>query len=283
MAEYLILADSSCELPKQYADDSRFELIPFNMEIDGEHIRDVKGINIMELLQKIAACKTCPRSSCPSPDNFVRTFENSPCKRVYIITISSHLSGCYNSANIAKMMYEEEHDDKQIFVIDSLSASGGESLLAIKALELEEAGLSFDEITEKLTEYRDSITTYVVLDNLETFRKNGRISKIDAIIASSLRIKPLLQGVQGELAAVEKAIGLRKAWSAMVNRISRETAALAESTPARIIITHCNNIEGAEKIRDMLKTCTHFKEYIIMQTSGLSSLYANEGGIIVTY
>lgn len=283
MAEYMIMADSSCELPEKYIDDERFVLVPFNMDIGGEQIRDVKGIDIMNLLQKIAACKTCPRSSCPSPDNFVRHFEETDCKRIYVVTISSHLSGCYNSANIAKTMYEEDHDDKQIFVIDSLSASGGESLLSIKALELEEEGYSFEEICDKLTEYRDSITTYVVLDNLETFRKNGRISKVDAIIASSLRIKPLLQGVQGELAAVEKAIGLRKAWNAMTNRIIRETSAIGDSTPERIIITHCNNLAGAERIRDILKESTQFKEYIIMQTSGLSSLYANDGGIIVTY
>lgn len=283
MSEYLIIADSSCELPEQYVNDERFSLVPFNMEVDGEHIRDTKGINIMNLLAKIAASKTCPRSSCPSPDNFIRQFEDTPYKRIYIITISSKLSGCYNSANIAKMTYDEEHGDKDIFVIDSESASGGEALLALKALELEEQGLSFDEITEALTSYRNQITTYVVLDNLETFRKNGRISKVDALIASSLRIKPLLQGVKGELAAVEKAIGLRKAWSAMVNRITRETTALGEATPCRIIITHCNNLAGAEKIRDMLKATTHFKEYIIMQTSGLSSLYANDGGIIVTY
>lgn len=283
MAEYLIIADSSCELPNEYIDDERFSLVPFNMDIDGEQIKDVKGIDILELLRKIAACKTCPRSSCPSPDNFVRLFEAAESKRIYVVTISSHLSGCFNSANIAKMMYEEEHDDKQIFVIDSLSASGGESLLAIKAYELEEQGLPFETICDNLTEYRNNITTYVVLDNLETFRKNGRISRVDAIIASSLRIKPLLQGVKGELEAVEKAIGLRKAWNAMTNRIIRETAKLGDNVPKRIIITHCNNLAGAERVRDTLKASANFKEYIIMQTSGLSSLYANDGGIIVTY
>lgn len=282
MSDFKIIADSSCELPDIYLENKSFELVPFHMEIDGEHIRDTRNINIRSLLDKIAACKTCPKSSCPSPDTFMRYMEG-PEKRVYVVTISSKLSGCYNSAILAKSLYEEEHDDKEIFVIDSLSASGGESLLAIKAYELEQMGLSFEEITNKLTEYRDSISTYVVLDNLETFRKNGRLSRVGALAASSLKIKPLLAGVMGELVAVEKAIGLRKAWTAMVNRIARETVSMDITNGKRIIITHCNNLAGAEKIKAMLESCTNFKEYIIMQTSGLSSLYANEGGIIVTY
>lgn len=282
MAEYRIIADSSCELPEQYMEDSRFELIPFRMEIDGEPIRDSRNINIKNLLEKIAASKTCPKSACPSPDMFIQQMSGDE-KRVYIITISSKLSGCYNSAVLAKNLYEEEHDDKQIAVIDSRSASGGESLLALKAMELEEQGLPFEEIVETLESYRDSLYTYVVLDNLETLRKNGRLSRLKAAAASQLHIKPLLEGVMGELIEVEKAIGLRKAWNCMVKRIAKEAALDAATHTKRIIITHCNNLAGAEKVRDMLKATTNFKEYIIMNTSGLSSLYANDGGIIVAY
>lgn len=284
MADYKIIADSSCELPAKFINDERFALVPFHMEIDGEHIRDNRGINIPELLSKIAASRDCPKSSCPSPDTFMECMREGNEKRVYIITISGKLSGCYNSAVLAKSLYEEEYDDKEIFVIDSLSASGGESLIALKAMELEEEHLSFEKIQEELISYRDSITTYFVLDNLDTLRKNGRLSRMGALVASTLRIKPLLAGSMGEIITVEKAIGLKKAWSAMVSRIAREAGDAAKKMYARrIIITHCNNQAGAEKIRDMLKATVEFKEYIIMQTSGLSSLYANDGGIIVTY
>lgn len=282
MCDYKIIADSSCELPSALRDDKRFALVPFHMEVDGVSYKDNKSLNIKKFLESIAGSKTCPKSSCPSPDLFVRQFETSA-KRIYIITISAKLSGCYNSAMLAKSMYEEEHNDKQIFVIDSQSASGGECLLALKAYELEQEGYSFDEITVRLTNYRDQISTYFVLDNIETLRKNGRLSRLKALAANTLNIKPLLAGDRGDIIQLDKAIGLRKAWTCMVKRIAKDVETLNDMKSRRLIITHCNNFKGALKVRDMLKTCTDFKEYIIMNTSGLSSLYANEGGIIVVY
>lgn len=281
MSDYKIVADSSAELPAKYDNDKRFVHVPFHIQVGNEHIVDVDGIDVMSLLGKIAACKDCPKSSCPSPDAFMEAFKG-PEKRIYVVTISSHLSGCYNSAVLAKNMYDEEYGDKEIFVIDSLSASGGESLLALRAMELEEQGIAFKAVCDRLTQYRDEITTYVVIDNLDTFIKNGRLGRVTGLAASTLRIKPLLKGDNGELIAVEKAIGLRKAWNAMATRITREVASDASNTK-RIIITHCNNLAGAEKVKDMLKACSQFSEFIIMQTHGLSSVYANDGGIIVVY
>ncbi len=282
MYDYKIIADSSCELPTSLRDDERFALIPFRREVDGVSYKDNKSLNIKAFLQRIAESKTSPKSSCPSPDLFLRQLDTDA-KRVYIITISGKLSGCYNSAMLAKSLYEEEHNDKQIFVIDSMSASGGECLLALKAMELEEEGNSFDEIALRLTNYRDHISTYFVLDNIETLRKNGRLSHLRALAANALNIKPLLAGHMGDIIQLDRAIGLRKAWDCMVKRIARDTADLADMKNRRLIITHCNNFKGALKVRDMLRACTDFKEYIIMNTSGLSSLYANEGGIIVVY
>lgn len=279
MSDYKIVADSSAELPEKYNGDPRFVHVPFNIQVGDEHIIDDENINIMELLSKIAACKDCPKSSCPSPDAFLESFKG-PEKRIYVVTISSNLSGCYNSAVLAKSMYDDEYGDKEIFVIDSLSATGGESLLVMRAHELEQQGVSFKVICDRLTEYRDSINTYVVLDNLETFIKNGRLGRVTGLAATTLHIKPLLISDNGELIAADKCIGLRKAWRAMANRIIADVSTEATNTK-RVIITHCNNIAGAEKVKEMLKVCSQFSEFIIMQTSGLSSVYANDGGIVV--
>lgn len=280
--EYKIIADSSCELPSKYAADERFAIVPFRMEIDGYPIRDSKNINIKELLDRIAKSKSCPRSACPSPDLFLKHFEGSE-KRIYIITVSAKLSGCYNSAMLAKRIYEESHDDKIITVIDSKSASGGECLIALKALELEELGLPGKEIQDYLADYRDHMFTYVVLDNIETLRKNGRLSRLKAIAANSFNIKPLLSGKDGEIVELGHAVGLRKTWQCMVSKIEQQTAKMADTKNRVLIITHCNNERGAKKVCEMLKKHTNFKDYIIMNTSGLSSLYANDGGIIVAY
>lgn len=288
MAQYLIIADSSCELPEEYRNDARFSLVPFYINIEDNITIDTPDIDIPKLISDIAASTTCPKSSCPSPDAFIKLIEESDATNIYIVTISSHLSGCYNSAVLAMNTYNEEHDDKNILVIDSESASCGESQLALKAMEYEEEGLSFEEISTRLLTFRDTMSTYCVLDNLDTLRKNGRLSKVSALVAGTLNIKPLLMGVKGELEASGKAIGLKKTWNIMVDRIVKDVTSDCRTTDYlkshfRLIIAHCNNLSGAEKIASMLQERAPFIDYVIMHTSGLSTLYANDGGIIVTY
>lgn len=277
--KYKIIADSSCELPEEKKRSGHFALIPFGLEISGEHIVDTEDLDIAGLIKKIADCPTCPKSSCPSPQIFMDNFETEA-EHIYVVTISGKLSGCYNSAVLAKTMYEEKNQDKKIFVIDSQSASCGESQIALLAMDLEEQGLAFEEITQKLVEYRDKLSTLFVLDNIETLRKNGRMSGVKALVASTLSIKPVLAGDKGSIVQLSQAIGIKKALVRMVDHIAKE---VKDAKEKRIIITHCNNAERAECVKKMLQEKTEFENFIIMKMSGLSTLYANDGGIIVTY
>ena len=276
---YKIIADSSCELPKELRENGKFSLIPFGMEINGDHVTDNEDIDIEDFLKKIAASPTCPKSSCPSPQIFMDSFETDA-EHIYVITISAKLSGCYNSAVLAKTMFEEKNQDKKIFVIDSMSASCGESQIALLAMDLEEKGMPFEQITAELEEYRNKLNTFFVLDNIETLRKNGRMSGVKALVASTLSIKLVLAGEEGSIVQIGQAIGIKKALVRMVDHIAKEAKNAKEK---RIIITHCNNPERAECVKKMLLEKTEFENFIVMSMSGLSSLYANDGGIIVTF
>lgn len=276
---YRIIADSSCELPEELLNTGYFHLVPFGLEISGEHLVDDESMDISELLKKIEASPECPKSSCPSPQLFMDRI-NSDAEHIYIITISSKLSGSYNSAVLAKSMYEEEHDDKKICVIDSKSASCGESQIAMLAHELEQQGLPFEEISSRLEQYRDQLETCFVLDNLETLRKNGRLSGVKALVASTLSIKPVLVAKEGEIAQVSQGIGIRKALGKLVEEIIKRGG---ELTKKRIIITHCNNLSRAEEVKKLIENKIGTANIMIMATKGLSSLYANDGGIIVTF
>lgn len=277
--EYKIVADSSCELPEEFAKDKRFERIAFGLEVGGQHLVDNEQLDIVNLLTMIAQSPTCPKSSCPSPQAFLDSFETEA-ERIYVVTISSKLSGSYNSAVLAKNMYEEKHSDKKIFVIDSESASCGESQIALRAMELEEQGKSFEEITKELEEYRDAMKTYFVLDNIETLRKNGRMSGVKALVATTLNIKPVLAGDKGSIVQAGQAIGIKKALMKMIEIVVKEAQNIKDK---RIMITHCNNLQKAEWVKNALAEKTGSDNIVIMPTSGLSSLYANDGGIIVTY
>ena len=130
---------------------------------------------------------------------------------IYAVTLSSHLSGSYNSAVLGKNLYLEKYGEKKIHIVDSESASCGECQIALKLMELEEQGLPFEEIVEKIEAFRSDMRTYFVLDNLETLRKNGRLSNMKAAVASTLNIKPVMASDKGTIVQRGQSIGMKKA------------------------------------------------------------------------
>lgn len=275
---YKIVLDSCGELPANLLGDERFERVPLGLEVGEYCVLDDENFNQAEFLKKVAEYPKCPKSSCPSPERFVESYL-APVDHIYTVTLSSHLSGSNNSAELGKRLYREKYGKKQIHVIDSQSASGGETQIALKLVELEEAGLSFEEIVKKIEEFRDSIHTYFVLDNLETLRKNGRLTGVKALVASTLNIKPVMGSDKGDIIQRSKTIGIKKALGKMAELAADEVSNPEER---RLIITHCNAPDRAEQVRDMVLEKRKFKECIIMDTRGISSMYANDGGVIVT-
>lgn len=247
MAEYRILTDSSCELPAEYLEDERFGVVPFRFIMDGVPIAD-RNISIQTLMDMVSKGVKA-LSACPSPDIFLKYIEGDA-KRVYIITVSTVLSNCYKSAMMAKQIYDTNYGDKEIFVINSNSASGAESKLALKALEMEEAGESFENICSELTKVRDNNNTFFLLrESLDAVThdfKDATFTAVDQLCE-----------------AVEKSI--------------------AQNRPKQIIITHCNNIERALKLKEKLATLTEGSDIVVVSASTLSSYYAQNGGIIVNY
>lgn len=275
---YKIVVDSCCELPEEYKKDSRFESIPLGLEVGEYQILDDENFNQAEFLKKVAEYPKCPKSSCPSPERFMEAY-HVEAEHIYVVTLSAQLSGSYNSAMLGKNLYQEKYGDKKIHVVDSQSASCGETQIALKLMELEEQGLSFEEIVEKIEDFRDKMLTYFVLDNLETLRKNGRLSNVKAMVASTLNIKPLMTEEKGIIIQKSQCIGMKKALSKLADTIVNETT---DSENRSLIITHCNALKRAENVRDMILSKKAFQKCIIMDTRGISSMYANDGGVIVT-
>ena len=275
---YKIILDSCGELPEEFQNDSRFERVPLRLDVGDYHILDDENFNQKEFLQKVAEYPKCPGSSCPSPERYMEACRTEA-EHVYIVTLSSHLSGSYNSAELGRKLYREKHGEKQICIVDSQSASGGQTQIGLLAMELEEAGVPFEEIEKRLNAYRDEMKTYFVLDNLETFRKNGRLSEVKSMVAQTLNIKPVMSAKGGIIIQKSQAIGMKKALMKIRDYMLKEVAELNER---RIVITHCNCPDRAEYLKGLLKEKARLKEVVIMDTAGVSSMYANDGGIIVT-
>ena len=193
--------------------------------------------------------------------------------------MQSQKTGAGNSAKTAVDMYYETNDTAKIHIFDSCSASIGETLIGLKIYELAEAGLSFEEIVVQAEEYKLSINTYFVLDNLETLRKNGRLSAVKAIVASTLNIKPVMGATDdGVIIQLGQKIGIKKALAKLAETVIIEKS----QTPGRpLMISHCNAPDRAEYVKDILEKTGLFSKIDILDTAGISSMYANDGGVII--
>ena len=275
---FKIVVDSCCELPEEYLQDSRFEIVPLELEVGEYRVADDEHFNQAEFLKKVAEYPKCPKSACPSPEHFREAYRTEA-EHVYVITLSSHLSGSYNSAVLGMNLYREKYGEKQIHVIDSESASCGETQIATKLVELEEQGLPFEEIVKQIEEFRSNVHTYFVLDNLETLRKNGRLTGVKALVASTLSIKPIMAGDKGNIVQRGQSVGMKKALRRMAEIVLEEAG---DTSDRVLMITHCNAPERAETVKKLLMEKADFKDCLIMDTRGVSSMYANDGGVIVT-
>ena len=275
---YKIVVDSCCELPENYKKDSRFEIVPLGLEVGDYIVQDDENFNQKEFLQKVADYPQCPKSSCPSPERFREAYHDGA-EEIYVVTLSSHLSGSYNSAELGRSLYSEKYGEKKIHVVDSESASCGETQLVEKIIACKEAGLGFEETVKAVETFKRKMRTYFVLDNLETLRKNGRLSGVKALVASTLNIKPVMVGNLGVIEQKGQAIGINKALAKMADCIVGDVEEPEERT---LMITHCNCPERAEFMRGLMEKRASYKRVLVMDTAGVSSMYANDGGVIVT-
>ena len=199
---------------------------------------------------------------------------------IYAVTLSSELSGSYNSAVLGKSLFLEDNPGKKIHVFNSRSASGGESLIAMKIVECEEKGLSFEKIIETVDKYIEEMSTFFVLENLETLRKNGRLSRVKALVASALKIKPVMGSTdEGTIIQLDQARGMKKALVKMVNSIEEKKS--SDPQERMVGIAHCNCPQRAEMVKEEIIKRLPFKDVILVNTAGVSTMYANDGGIIV--
>ncbi len=275
---YKIVVDSCCELPENYRNDDRFQSIPLGLEVGDYVIQDDEGFNQKEFLQKVADYPKCPKSSCPSPEKYREAYHDEA-EEIYVVTLSSHLSGSYNSAELGRSLYGEKYGPKKIHVVDSESASCGETQIVEKIVACKEAGLGFEETVEAVETFKRQMRTYFVLDNLETLRKNGRLSGVKPLVATTLNIKPVMVGNRGVIEQKGQAIGINKALAKLADFIIGDVENPKERT---LMITHCNCPERALYMRRLMEKRASYRRVVIMDTDGVSSMYTNDGGVIVT-
>jgi DegV family protein with EDD domain len=275
---YRVVIDSCGELTEEMKRSGNFVTASLSLLVDEYTIVDDETFDQADFLAKVAASPNSPKSSCPSPEAYREAYDCGA-DHVYAVTLSAELSGSYNSAMLGRNLYLEEHPDAEVYVFNSRSASIGETLIGLKIRECEEAGMSFKEVVETVEAYIAGQDTWFVLENLETLRKNGRLSTVKALVASALKIRPVMGSTdEGTIVQLDQARGTNRALVKMVDAIVEKV----ENPEEKILaISHCNCYDRAVMVKDALQKKRKFKDVIILDTAGVSSMYANDGGVIV--
>ena len=275
--DYRIIIDSCGDLTQEMKEDPHIVSVPLTLRVGETEIIDDETFDQKDFLARVAACEECPKSACPSPDHFLRACADAD--RAYIVTLSSELSGSYNSALLAARMFEDEHPGHRCYVFNSRSASVGQTLIGLQIRDLERMGASFDEVVAGTEAYIEKQHTFFVLDNLDTLRKNGRLSRIKAFVASALKIKPVMGSTpEGAIAQLDQTRGANKALKLMCTIAAKD---VRPGSVRRAAVAHCNCEERGLLVAEEIKRLLLIPDVIVVPAAGVTSMYANDGGVVL--
>ncbi|MDW7660015.1 MAG: DegV family protein [Bacillota bacterium] len=278
---YKVVGDSSTEVDQSFLDLYPTTIVPFKLYLDGVEYVDDSNLDVDQFVETMKKSQDLPKSACPSPNDFLEQFEGEEVE-IYIVTISSKLSGTYNSAMVAKQLYESENPGKKfIHIFDSLGAAAGETLVTRMIHEFKKQNLVKDELVSEVSRFISDMSVMFISESLDNLIKNGRISKWKGLIASTLNILPIMGADEnGEIKLVEKVRNSNKAY---VRLIEIMQDGIVKNGKKIVAITHVGNWERANQIKEEISKISHVDEIINLKCAGLSSLYADKKGIIVAF
>ncbi len=270
-----IIVDSCTDFIKETEDLDR---VPFRILIDNEEIVD-ENLDINKLIEKMKSTKQQIKTACAPPEDFINKLKEEASN--FIVTISSQLSGSYNSAMVAVETFKERFPESFVHVFDSKTACAGETLVAMKVKQLLEENSNISEVIEQTNKYITKLRTLFVLDSLDNLAKNGRITNFKAILANIMHIVPIMgEDGEGRIVLKEQVRGKKKAIARLIDMIAEYNVDFENTI---LGITHVNCLEKAEKLRDEIKSRYPFKDVKIFKSSGLSTVYADDGGIVIAF
>ena len=277
---FKIVVDSCCDLTGQMLKDPRFIKVPLTIRSNGSSFIDNETFDQADLLWAMKQSDDAPATACPSPQSYLDAYQGPEDEDVYVVTLSALLSGSHNSAEQAKLLMEEDHPNKNVYVFNSCSASSGEVLVALKVRELAESGAPFKHVVREVEQFIYQMQTMFVLETLENLRKNGRLTRLQSVITGALKIKLLMAATpEGEICKLGQTLSMKQALSKMVDHMANDPAHAGRT----LAICHCNCLDRAFQVKAMAEQRCKFAHILILEAGGITSVYANDGGIVAAY
>jgi len=283
MKDFVITTDSNSDLPAEYIAKHDITIIPQYYGFGEEVYGDEKNLTPAEFYQKMREGQM-PTSMANNPAVIESKFKALLDKGYDILHIafSAQLSGSYNNVVMVANELKEDYPEAKIEVIDSCSASLGETLLIMYSYDLKAAGKSLLEIKDLVEEAKKDIHVIFTVDDLNHLQKGGRISKTTAIVGGIVKIKPLLTlDPEGKLIAAGSARGRKKAYSALIDSIIEKSGTDYGSAP--LCIMHGDCFDDANHLATLIKEKIGGTNIIINDVSPSIGTHAGPGVIGVCY
>lgn len=275
LSEIKIVADSS-------SDVFEFEGIPFAssplkiITAQKEYV-DNGRLDTENMVNELLSYSGKSSTACPSPSDWLDAFEDA--KFIFCITITSNLSGSYNSALIAKEDYETQHPDRKVFVFDSLSTGPEMKLIIEKIAELINLHLEFEEICRKVTSYSKETGLLFMLESMRNLANNGRVSHLTAKAAGLLGIRVVGKASDiGTLEVLDKCRGEKKALRNILENMIK-----LGFKGGKVRISHCFNLSAAQSLKSIITEAFPYALTEIYFAGGLVSFYAEKGGLLIGF
>ena len=275
---FKIVVDSCCDLNAQMRKDPCFVKVPLTIRVQESTFVDDDGFDQADLLWAMRQSEDAPSTACPPPQAYLDAYQGAD--DVYVVTLSALLSGSHNSAEQARLLMEEDCPETNVHVFNSCSASSGEVLVALKIRELASSGMPFKLVVREVEQFIYRMQTLFVLETLENLRKNGRLTRLQAVVTGALKIKLVMAATpEGEIYKAGQALTMKQALSKLVDKI----AADPDHKGRTLAISHCNCLDRALQVKAMIEAKCEFAAIYISEAAGITTVYANDGGIVTAY
>lgn len=269
------VADSSCDITE--FPGVAFEAVPMTISTSEKEYIDDDSTDIHEMLDYLHSYKDRSYTACPSTEKWLAAFDGAD--EIYVVTLTSGLSGTYNSACLARNIYLESHPDAKIYVIDSLSTGPEIRMIIEKIIALKQSGKTFEEIQLAIPEYMKTSHLFFSLKSLHNMAQNGRVNKVLASAVGMLHISIL--GVASEKGTVEP-ISKCRGENSVISSIIKEMSKIGYHG-GKVRICHIENEPLAEKIIEAIRKLYPLADVLSYPARALCSYYAERGGIILGF
>ncbi|MFC4409129.1 DegV family protein [Chungangia koreensis] len=272
-----IVTDSAADLPKEMIEKYDITVVPLTVTIDGKEYAEGVDLSPEEFYKKMATSAELPKTSQPTPGVFKEAFSKAgPDEEVLCLTLSSNLSGTYQSAVLAQDLVKEK-----VTVFDTLGGTLAQGMQVLKAAEMAAEGNSVDEITSSLATFRENMKIVVLLETIENVVKGGRLSKFQGTLARFLDIKVILEAIDGKVEMAEKVRGKKKFHRRAIEMIRERREDFSDTIFG---ISHTgSNLEDVESLKQQLIEHFNPKAIIVNFMGSTIGTYAGKGGIVISF